>query len=466
MKHALIAALLIGSAVAARSLQLLNSQLSTLNSPTSAPAYERWGITQQFGDTLAERQLASAWKLLYQQQFAYAREAYRQIVTKFPTSAEAHLGLSMAYRYLRKSDSALAECGKALEFDSAAVAVLLNYADLIGKAGTLPAFAPKTGGVPVFPARFALSNAYYEKALTSPHPLAVYAHIGLWANYFRTGQLPKARQEIAELGRQNYFPEMLDDFAHNLLVALPPDAILFTNGDNDTHPLLCLQETQALRPDVSVVNLGLLGEPSTAALMRDSLRVPISLNDSQLRSLNPVYDSARRRGIPVETQLLANVIETARAHNRPAYFSVTVDPNRRGEYGDQLILEGLVCRIADAQTRDSADIVRIIENMTTKYLLATTSKQDTWTRNFSPLTRDISWLPINYLIPYNRMARHYETGKDKKKAIECYRKMVTIAESAGQKDAMKPALDRWLQLDPKSKEARAYSERYFPIPKR
>ncbi len=64
-------------------------------------------------------------------------------------------------------------------------------------------------------------------------------------------------EALKELENVRY-PESLLKVSRNYLMSCKPDAVLITNGDNDTFPLLYLQAKENYRTDITVVNVALL----------------------------------------------------------------------------------------------------------------------------------------------------------------------------------------------------------------
>ncbi|MEI7803643.1 MAG: DUF2723 domain-containing protein, partial [Bacteroidota bacterium] len=80
------------------------------------------------------------------------------------------------------------------------------------------------------------------------------------------------------------------DFGINYLQSCPKNAILFTQGDNDTYPLWYAQEVEGCRPDVRIINLSLLGVDWYIENLRrkinESDAIPLSIPSLAVRGSN------------------------------------------------------------------------------------------------------------------------------------------------------------------------------------
>jgi tetratricopeptide (TPR) repeat protein len=134
------------------------------------------------------------------------------------------------------------------------------------------------------------------------------------------------------------------DYAFNLLVGLEPNAIIFTNGDNDTYPLWYIQNVERFRTDVSVVNLSLLRTDWYIEQLRDrDPKLPIRLTDEEIERMEPI--PLKGGGIAWKHDLMVQHIIREADWRRPVYFATTVPLDTWKPYGRHLEMEGMVRRL-------------------------------------------------------------------------------------------------------------------------
>lgn len=266
------------------------------------------------------------------------------------------------------------------------------------------------------------------------------------------------------------------DYSYNILQTCEKDAILFTNGDNDTFPLWYLQDVEGVRRDVRIVNLSLVNTPWYIKQMRDSsyykdaLPVPISLSDAQIDRIQPMEWEPRKLELPVPREAFQRygVTDTAvvnkgrieftmnnsfqagsikaikvqdimvrdivytNAWKRPIYFAVTCAPDSKIGLDPYLWFHGLAWRMEPRKIGDqdrAMDPEIVHKNLFDEPEGFSKGPQYGYKfRNVADpkvyLDENQSKLMINYRSAFIRLALYYSNAAvDKEKAVACLDRM-------------------------------------------
>ena len=150
---------------------------------------------------------------------------------------------------------------------------------------------------------------------------------------------------------RNYIPW---DYAYNILNSVDENGIVFTNGDNDTFPLWCLQEVDGVRSDVKVVNLSLLNTAWYIHQLQEQMNVPINLTYDQIERLRPIWDPVKERVWKVQDEMVRHII-TANKWKIPIFFAVTVSQGNKLGLDDNMIMEGMAYRMVPDKGKNRID---------------------------------------------------------------------------------------------------------------
>ena len=191
-----------------------------------------------------------------------------------------------------------------------------------------------------------------------------------------------------------FYPAILE-YNRNIMASCEKNAILFTNGDNDTYPMWYLQFMENYRRDITVVNVSLFNVSWYIKQLKNGYpfgdnNLFMMLTDADIDSLRPMRWEEKPVEIPVKHDPLNKegkiewtvnptiedkavrvqdlmLMETLKSNdwNRPVYFSTTVYSANKIGLDKYLSLEGLVFKLNSHEGKSSAE--KMYSNLTKVY---------------------------------------------------------------------------------------------------
>ena len=297
------------------------------------------------------------------------------------------------------------------------------------------------------------------------------------------------------------------DYAWNMLNSMEPDAIVFTNGDNDTFPLWYLQYVEHVREDVRVVNLSLLNTGWYIRQLRDEVpRVPLSMDDKFIDRYVDSHDMEALRWrylpgpspislrtasgdsiqfsvkptmhLPVDDGISGNnfmqikdlmILDILHTNHwqKPVYFAVTVSRHNQVGLGDAglLRMDGLVFKVVQEKLQHETDID--VEVLTNNLLQVYPDHFRNLDNPSVYLNDDIKRMMQNYRSAYLQLAMAHMYSDRNEEGLEVLRRMeeylpeerlptysMELALQIGQmysemgdKDELERRLERFLEQD-------------------
>lgn len=155
---------------------------------------------------------------------------------------------------------------------------------------------------------------------------------------------------------------VLLEWNENMLRSTPQNAVLITNGDNDTYPAWFLQQ-QGMRNDVLIVNRSLLNLPEYGRFLMGQ-GLPLDITDTELTEIK--HKKVKGDIMTRADQLIKRLVTDSQ---RPLVLSTTVwQPER---FGFPLTMVGMVYEIGEHG--EKVDDTRIDVERTQQYLFKTFS---------------------------------------------------------------------------------------------
>jgi hypothetical protein len=207
-------------------------------------------------------------------------------------------------------------------------------------------------------------------------------------------------------------------YNYNVIAGLKQNAIIITNGDNDTYPIWLLQAAKEIRKDVTVLNTSLLLIDG----YRNKIFKELAIPDWDFRSVK--LDSIKIFSLKnYQNEIVKHI--ASNKNNYPVYVNLSCGNEFTSAIQENLYLTGLAYEYSSTQIDNMAILQKNFEQVYTLDYLENYFYVDA----SDPI---VKLLNGNYVVPMIKLYEHYRLSGDIQKAEKMKKTILTISKTCGQ----------------------------------
>lgn len=223
----------------------------------------------------------------------------------------------------------------------------------------------------------------------------------LAVDYMASGNKEKADVALRKLLEEHAISDEVMDYNYNVITLLDKNAILITNGDNDTYPGWILTRIVNYRPDVRIVNLSLLNSEWYPSYLVRKEGIPNFITRDELLELRKTILLQIKKGKsqipptgPFSDTLLTLLINSARVNNIPVYLASTLYSSKIiDEYKEKGFNLGLITLVEPSGQAYSSMLKSVIDKWLNEFRIG---GLESWNLKYGKESAAGKLLIINY----------------------------------------------------------------------
>lgn len=218
-------------------------------------------------------------------------------------------------------------------------------------------------------------------------------------HYELTGNSNQRTVYCKKLYESNTIPEAIMEYNYNVLMSLDKNAVLLTNGSDDTYPIFIWQSIKGVRNDVTVINMDMLNEDSYVEGKAKEGKLKIKQQSSTIETMSYIIDNNE---------------------DKKVYVGHTISQKILKEYQTDLYLSGLTYQYG---TEPIENVENAVERFEDDFELEQLNR--------SQENAVVNQMNFNYVLPLITFLEYYKSSEQDDKFNSTRELIIKVARRAG-----------------------------------